>query len=340
MTPEEIAQKFENRPGFHLVDYAEVGLPIFKLWVDVISLEPREIPTTDEFVLRLISEGVHDADTLRSFLGLERRIFETTLTSLLDNIWITENETDKYMLTTKGRKILVEGADISPQDETISIDFDGITRRPISVGREILSKPSDLKMLGSIEIRPYPASPPFLADLQLADVQKVIRKQYGRQYEAKAILHLNRIARRTKLFRKAVCLVFKASRSKNVEVEFVINGVNSAEHSAEFAKNRGPEKMGFSDSVTSADIRRNLHNLLSPSARKSIPSEEEVGEARIAASAAKIVFEGARHRLERTRGKRTGPEVVENYALRQMRSIGFRSETWQCMSTCTFLMRL
>ena len=51
MKPEEVAQKFETKHGFQLVDYAEVGLPIYKLWTDVVSLEPREIPTTCEFIL-------------------------------------------------------------------------------------------------------------------------------------------------------------------------------------------------------------------------------------------------------------------------------------------------
>ena len=40
MTPEEVARKHQFREGFCLVDYSEVGLPIFRLTIEAVYCVP------------------------------------------------------------------------------------------------------------------------------------------------------------------------------------------------------------------------------------------------------------------------------------------------------------
>ena len=309
MTPEEIAQKLENRPGFQLVDYAQVGLPVYRLWIDVVSLERREIPSVQEFILRLLNSGVGDASTLSGLLGIDGRVFGTCITALLSNMWIAEEADNNYILTKKGKDVLQEGADISPQDETIAIDFDGITRQPVNLGREVLAKPSELRSAGKIEIRPYPALSPQLTDLDLRKVQKVLEARIGKTNDLKEVLLINRIARKSRLFRHAVALLFKAGRSKAVELDFVINGAMSEEHSVEFARNDGPAKMGFQDSVSSSDIRQTLRAQIGQEARGLLAEDTEVSNVRIEVAASKMLLESARQKLARATRRRAKEQL-------------------------------
>ncbi|GBH28811.1 HipA domain-containing protein [Sphingobium xenophagum] len=43
MTPEDIARAHQFREGFELIDYGEVGLPIFRLTLDAVTLAQRRI---------------------------------------------------------------------------------------------------------------------------------------------------------------------------------------------------------------------------------------------------------------------------------------------------------
>jgi hypothetical protein len=57
MTPEEIAKRYARRPGYTLVAYAEAALPVYKLALQVITLDRKKIPPIEEFVLKSINAG-------------------------------------------------------------------------------------------------------------------------------------------------------------------------------------------------------------------------------------------------------------------------------------------
>lgn len=315
MTPEQIAQKHENRPGFQLVDFAEVGLPMYRLLIDVVLLDRRVVPSTQEFILKLIDAGISESANLMGFLGLEQRLFLASTNTLLENGWINLGEDENFTLTRKGKLVLDEGVDASPQDETIMIDFDGTTRSPINLIKELYSKPSDLRNSGKIEIRPYPALPPETYDLDLQTVQKVFKKQAGRQVERKEVLAINRIAKKTRLYRNALCLVYKSEKSKNIELDFFINGVRSEEHSNQFALNGGPQKMGFHESITSADIRKTLIRQLPKETQSLLPPEQETHKLRVEAAAAQMLLDSGQRKLPRTKEharKRKIQEEIDN----------------------------
>jgi hypothetical protein len=44
MTPEEIARRYEsNLPGFNLVDYSEIALPLWQLSIETLSILPLRL---------------------------------------------------------------------------------------------------------------------------------------------------------------------------------------------------------------------------------------------------------------------------------------------------------
>ena len=88
----EVAGLFDDlKPAFALVDFAEVGLPVYKLTVTFLTLEPKKYAPIDEFVLKCIDAGMITAEDISGLLGIEDRVVEGCLTNLIrdDDVFAT-----------------------------------------------------------------------------------------------------------------------------------------------------------------------------------------------------------------------------------------------------------
>ena len=210
MTPTQTARHFDVREGFDVVDFAEVGLPVFRLTVEAVTLARQEIPTTHEFVLRSIMLGETDCGSIARLLGLPNDAVEDALAVLAYDGCVavarddvpaggTSEETaaipdERYEITDSGLEKLQEGKRL-PREEPLVLDFDGVRRRPIMLGSESLRRPKELVERGAVQIRPYPADPPEVADLPVAAVARAVRRRSGKEFERQVMI-LRRISRR------------------------------------------------------------------------------------------------------------------------------------------------
>ena len=83
MKPELVARKYQFREGVRLVDYGEVGLPIFRLTLEAVTMAHRSMPTIQEFAMRCISLGeTREADIAR-MLGLKLDVVVGAMNALI-----------------------------------------------------------------------------------------------------------------------------------------------------------------------------------------------------------------------------------------------------------------
>src|SRR5882757_2372820 len=82
MTPEETARYHADRPGFDLIDFAEVCLPVFKIYIVASLLLHSPLPPIFEFVLRCVRLGINTCDEIAACLGIPRRMVDQALKSL------------------------------------------------------------------------------------------------------------------------------------------------------------------------------------------------------------------------------------------------------------------
>lgn len=282
MSPEEAARTYQFRDGFELVDYAEVGLPIFRLTIESITLAQRVLPTIHEFSMRSLGLGEGTSDDVARTLGLKGDVISAALASLVDEALITRvpnglGET-LFRLTDAGENRLHELVQEVPQEETIVIDYDATRRTPVRLAGDEVLKGAELRGYGAIEIRPYPSEPPPVTDLSVLDVSKV-RRQYGDE-SRRTILALKRIARRGNLFREAVALVFAANKGREVQIAFAVGDRLSDPHEHAFAEHGGPKKMGFIKSVNATAWRRRLERFVGAELLKEMPEPEVLASAR------------------------------------------------------------
>ena len=97
MSPDEIARHFDDRPGFNLVDFEEVGLPVYRLTSTVLSLQPKAYSPIEEFVLRAIEAGLDTIETVAGFLGIAASIVEATASILImDDEWTCSDKVESF----------------------------------------------------------------------------------------------------------------------------------------------------------------------------------------------------------------------------------------------------
>jgi len=84
VSPEEVARTYQFRDGFELVDYAEVGLPIFRLTIESITLAQRVLPTIHEFSMRSLGLSEGSSEDVARTLGLKGDVISAALANLVD----------------------------------------------------------------------------------------------------------------------------------------------------------------------------------------------------------------------------------------------------------------
>jgi hypothetical protein len=262
MTPEEVARRYENLQGYDLVDYGEIGLPLWQLGVEALSVAHKRIQPIKEYVLRAVELNLAEPE-IAGFLGLDAAVARGALAELAsDNLL---DIVDRPKITKQGVEALAQNGLRAPIEEQIQILFDGIMRVPVAAPPEELVFPRDIEDGTVVEIAALPPQRPTVADLSIADVDHVLQQLSGGRSEmGRDILRLKRVSRYRRIFRRGVGLVFKAKRGKDLRVLFVVSGVPNENLERRFAQAGGTSRAGFvrsfSDAYIAANVQRHLGN--------------------------------------------------------------------------------
>jgi hypothetical protein len=129
LTANEVAERFGgSRPGFELVAVEEVGLPFFRLSMEVVVQQRSPLPTVDEFVLRAAASDLSKIEDVVGILGLERVLVEQAVVEQshrdhLDYAWDATTGHRRLRLTPLGLDAL-QNATLLRERKEIDIGFD------------------------------------------------------------------------------------------------------------------------------------------------------------------------------------------------------------------------
>lgn len=243
MTPDEIARRLDNRAGYELITYREVGLPIFGIYAIALVLERQERSCIEEFTLRALSVGLETSEQVQGLLGLPRKTIDTTLAELVRQEAIqSSGGSDRLILTERGKQIVDDAELVWPSEQTIWFPFDGLLRRPKWYGEIGFLKPNEAKEAGIPQLRAIPVRGPETEELAVSEISEVVRLAAGANRGEREVLRVVRIEKRIRQFLPAVALVYRAIQSNEVQVGFAIDGRISQEHELAFARGGGLER--------------------------------------------------------------------------------------------------
>lgn len=251
----EDLRRYDNRSGFYLVCAREVGLPVYRMFIDALTQVHKPIPPIEEYVLKSIQLGLTCEAEIAEFLGLELAIAQEAMVNLrmsedIDLVAAEASAIQEWKLTKKGKKTLEEARILVPEERTFEIHYDALLRQPRwygELGRYFIT-PQKLRNRNFEEIEPSVKKPPELSDLKLKEIDAIVReietnKNRGPKNEqTRDLLALKALDRRQMCFQSATALVYKAKDSNTLQIGLVIDNRISTEHEAALARSRSFKK--------------------------------------------------------------------------------------------------
>ena len=240
------AQVAGERPGMTLLDFAEVGLPYWRILARCDVLAKKPLSAIDETVLRAISLGVQNPTDLQLLLGLQEPVFEGVIVGLLGEGWIEGAPEQPVALTEAGTEALGAAVELVSEERVVPFYYDGLLRRPVAIDDAI--EPRRARDLGIREVPPAPSRPPDIAELRKCrgDLVRILRTlRDGRDQETE-LLAIRGWDRRDRVYRPAIAMVFMRESGRGIpQLAFAIDGKESVDHEAAFASGGQIDRLGI-----------------------------------------------------------------------------------------------
>lgn len=236
-------------PGYELVSYGEVGLPFFELRISAEVLDRKAINPFAEFVLRAVSSGVDDVTGMERLLGLDARVLETTLVSLVTSDHLRgASGYDSVSITELGQEALDSATQIQAKSRQLRVVFDPLLSEVIEPFGNFL-QPAELADAGIREVGLPVRLVPELRQLDVAEVERVIRQVGSGREQARDVLALSTM-RRFRVFRPVVAMLFRAKGTIDVVIDVAFSGQVSERHSIALAE------LGLKDKLAAKNAGR------------------------------------------------------------------------------------
>ncbi len=307
---EQVARRYDNRAGFDLVSYKEVGLPVYKITVQALTQIRKPIPPIEEYVLKAIHAGLSSEQDIAGLLGLEPSILREAMIELrlnenIDLIAPEDSVMQVWKLTKKGERTLREAQIIVPEERSFTINFDGLLRYVRWYGRlerNLLSS-RYLRQQGMMEIPAFPAKTPELLDIKLTDVDQIIsqaeKERKRTRSRERELLALKTIERRERFFQPALALIYKAKDRDEVQIAFAIDGRLSPEHEQAFARANGAKKLRILENLKDSECKKLAEDILGREfvAQAPLPEVEDIKDK---VASVRATIETTRQTIERT----------------------------------------
>jgi hypothetical protein len=251
MSLEQILEQASTaRPGYELAAFREAGLPVYVLTLRVLTLEQKPLGPIDEGVLRAVQAGLSAPEQLVNFLGLSANVLNPVLAGLTTTEQVNYSRAvgesaAKVTLTAKGKTTLVELSTTRPQERTVRVCFDALTKELLFISPEQLYKPRELKEMGFVEVPVGQAKRPEVEDISLQEFDRFLQLQRAGLEEKRELLAIRRVERRELHFLGCVMAFYRSQASRaEVDVAFWREDGPALEHENRFRALGGPELVG------------------------------------------------------------------------------------------------
>lgn len=261
MEPNEVARRFGAKPGFQLIDFTQVALPIFVVPIDAIVIASKPLGLVDEFVLRSISEEVDTLDDLAGFLGLDAVFVRKRLGELIGQDLVSygpnpDGSSARAKLTSKGKEALKKALVVQPKRESFTLLIDGITRQALAARPRGLLAVRDVRAFGLLEVRAFPQDKaPEFSEIAQMDLTAALAAGPKKDKNIQRVMSLVHMGTRQRRYREATMLIFRAERGRQIHVEFFVDGRPFPTLNDAFARHEGVKALHISEQVEASLAR-------------------------------------------------------------------------------------
>ncbi|MBW8764573.1 MAG: hypothetical protein JF592_18670 [Microbacterium sp.] len=247
-----LAVRFQNaRPGLELVQIADAALPVARITAEVLAQDSKDLPLMDEFVLRLVDRGVASSSGIAGLLGLDARMVDQTVASLLgsdDLKWARPAAGDSarsgnLRLTDKGHLTARKAAAMTPVRVNQPLVYDQMLWKAAPYDRRTTIPRGQGEDDGLIMLPVARSGPLEDGDVTAAEITALLRENGTTSREVLQVKSISQAKARRVLPVKL--LVYADEDRSDIEIGVVVDGELSKAHELALIGHGGAAALGI-----------------------------------------------------------------------------------------------
>ena len=227
-----------------LLAVEEAAVPVTVVQADVLAQERKPLPIIEEFLVRLVAEGVDDASEVAGMLGLQRDlVLEAAAIQVSENSLRRSN--GRLSLTAQGKEVVRNLAATQPVIRQLPVVFDRLVWRLADYSRSGLMTKRDAQEQGRQILPAAQKARIGLADITTEGFNALLSARDGRERRVE-ILRVRKVAPNTHRFLPAQLLVYGDPARGDIELAVCIDGELQQDHGLALDSINAVERMGLS----------------------------------------------------------------------------------------------
>lgn len=201
---EMIYKNMNELPGYDLVGYSEVAIPMYELKLHTLILTRNTIPVVEEFVLNFYNEGLR-LDEIELILGLDKEIINQALAGLQQRDYISF--IDKH-ITESGKEYIANNDVEKLENFDFSIMVDSITGKILRVNNQLMNA-GNIKKIGVRTLRAL-QNVPNVDSIDFKSAKRIfdLYKKENPNYYTGELIEILDVEKKSTKFKRIEILVF------------------------------------------------------------------------------------------------------------------------------------
>ena len=202
---ETIYKNMNELPGYDLVGYSEISIPMYEIKLHTLVLTRSTIPVVEEFVLNFYNEGLK-LDEIELMLGLDKEIINQAWAGLQQRDYISF--IDKHV-TEAGKEYIKDNDVKELENFEFSIMVDSISGKILRVNNQLMNA-ANIKKIGGRTLKAL-LDVPSVDTLDFKATKRVFNsyKKENPDYYSGELIEILDIEKKSTKFKRIEILIFE-----------------------------------------------------------------------------------------------------------------------------------
>jgi len=286
---ETIAQRFAERPGYRFITYRGVGIAVFAMNLRTLSIEPRTVPPIQEFIIKLMMEGIESLSLLSNLLGIEQDVIHDSLVELrrhevINVLGDDDSDEVRCVLTSRGKTVAQSlQQDVMLELTLPDVIFHGLLRQPVDMGsiaRHQYLRPKEAREQELDLIRAIPNRHPYPSEIDVDKLDRVTKQVHQSKTDhSRDIVAVKSVLKNARtLYEPAVMIEYETIDGKEKIISFIVEGRLRSDYEEAFVNARGPELLADLIEAEKETIKYRVKNQASPNVLRQLGRFDDAEE--------------------------------------------------------------
>ncbi|MEV3854991.1 hypothetical protein AB0J38_11770 [Streptomyces sp. NPDC050095] len=226
----------QARPGLELVAIVDAGLPVALVTADVLAQERKDLPLLDEFLLRLVNNGVSSENAISGLLGLPDRMVTQALAQQFSQDYLAygrprhgkDTTVKPLRLTRRGEQAARDHAALTPARVDQPVVYDLLLSKVRPYHRNTLIPRGQAEDQGVLLLPAAHTGTVETGDITAEDINALLRESGNTRRDVLLIKDLTQAKARRVM--PAKVLVYADPDRADIQLGVVVDGELSHAH--------------------------------------------------------------------------------------------------------------